>query len=131
MKPFYLLVADDHVDIGKLLLFTIRLVYKDQVQVKVVLTVPDLQTSLALDEPLPDLLLLDYHLRPYPYNAPEVLVWLKHQEHLQAIPVQVWSSLSDGTEADRCRQLGAQGFTNKSNAMSDMVGFVKSLVILK
>ncbi|RYZ18512.1 MAG: hypothetical protein EOP49_49535, partial [Sphingobacteriales bacterium] len=66
MAPFFLLVADDHVDIGKLLQITVRMVYKDQVHFRIVLTVPDLMDCLASTELRPDLLLLDYHLRPLP-----------------------------------------------------------------
>lgn len=128
MDPFYLLVADDHVDIGKLLQFTVRLVYKDQVHVRIVLTVPDLKKCLVHTEPRPDLLLLDYHLEPLPCKAPDVLRWIQSQDHLQELPVIVWSSLPDGAEADQCRQLGALRFTTKVDAMSDMVGFVKSLI---
>jgi hypothetical protein len=128
MIPFFLLVADDHVDIGKLLQFTIRIVYQDRVRVKVIATVPELTDWLTSTEPLPDLLLLDYHLRPLPYKAPDVLTWIQSRDDLRTLAVKVWSSLPDGPEADACRQLGALSFTNKSDAMSDMIGFVKQLV---
>jgi CheY-like chemotaxis protein len=128
MAPFFIVVADDHIDIGKLFQLTIRMVYKDQIHLRTVLTVPDLMDCLASTEPLPDLLLLDYHLLPVPEKAPDVLRWMQFQNHLKGLPVVVWSSLADGLEADQCRQLGAQRFTTKIDAMTDMVGFVKSLV---
>ena len=128
MAPFYLLVADDDIDIGKLLQLTVRMVYKDQIHLRMVLTVPDLMDCLASTEPLPDLLLLDYHLLPLPEKALDVLRWMQFQHHLKGLYVVVWSSLADGPEADQCRQLGTQRFVTKMDAMSDMVGFVKSLV---
>ncbi|WP_138991169.1 response regulator [Larkinella sp. C7] len=128
MAPFYLLIADDQIDIGKLLQLTVRMVYKDQVHLRIALTVPDLKDCMASTKYRPDVLLLDYHLRPLPEKAPNVLRWMQSQDHLQGLPVVVWSSLPDGPEADQCRQLGAQRFVTKMDAMSDMVQFVKSLV---
>ncbi|MGA0558826.1 hypothetical protein ACO2Q8_19370 [Larkinella sp. VNQ87] len=128
MHSFYLLLADDDVDIGILLTYYIRLVYKDRVSIKSVRTVPELLDVLSPTAPVPDLLLLDYHLKPEPLKATDVLIWMHQQNHLADLPVNVWSSLPDGPEADRCRQLGALSFTTKADAFDNMSQFVKNLV---
>ncbi|WP_128544985.1 hypothetical protein [Larkinella soli] len=93
-----------------------------------VLTVPELYLRLAEDQPLPDLLLLDYHLMLLPCIAPEVLKWIFRQDHLSGLAVQVWSSLPEGPEARTCRQLGARSFTSKFEFFSEPVAFVRRLI---
>lgn len=128
MDTFFLVIADDHVDMTKLLQYALKTTYGHTVRSLWALTVPELKEQLAVGQPLPDLLLLDYHLKPVPYCAPDVLVWIGQQPHLDSLRVDVWSSLATESQRQTCLDLGAQRFHPKSKAFADLVGFARELV---
>jgi CheY-like chemotaxis protein len=128
MNPFLLLIADDHLDMIKLLEYALGTMYGQQVQAVAVLTVDELRKQLAPDQPVPDLLLLDFHLNPEPFTAPDILEWISQQPHLDTLRVEIWSAGATASQQQTCLDLGAQRFHSKTKAFSDIVGFVRQLV---
>lgn len=68
--------------------------------------------ALARFDQLPDLILLDLHMRPV--DGQHTLLALKQQPAYQAIPVVMMSALATQEEIRACYKAGANAFIQKS-----------------
>jgi CheY-like chemotaxis protein len=75
--------------------------------------------------PLPALMLLDLNLPGL--SGFEVLEWLRHQEHLRALPVVVFSSSGRPEDQSRARELGANDYVIKPNSGNHFADLARKL----
>jgi CheY-like chemotaxis protein len=82
---------------------------------------------LTAPGPVPDLILLDYHLPPR--TARELLPRLKAQAGGESVPIIVWSALASPAEQADCLRLGASEYLPKEVGLLELKAQLYALII--